>query len=504
MKILKLFYITALCLTISGVSHAYLSQDDAGTSSALFLKSGAGARSAGMGDAFSAVTGDANSLYWNPAGLSKFNGVSISLMHALWFEDISYEWAALAFSSGGSAFGIGVQYLSYGEIPLTDETGLQTNTFSPTDMSITGAYSLALGNTHLGQSFKYISLKIVNSTYSFAGDFGLLQTIPMGSQKLEVAAVLQNVGPTVKFITDEYPLPQNVKFGLAYYPSNDLIIAADLNFPSDNVMYYGAGLEYGVKLAADSSIALRAGYNSRNISTGTLSGFTAGAGLKFKDYEVNYAFVPFGDLGNTHRISLDMIFGETPAVPAPEIKEQKPKFKLKFKPLSKEPLDKKTDKIDTKETKVLSKKEVMLTEAEKLAQPQAEITAEKAIPQTEVKTVQDVSSISDIKKFFKGGLPINALEASSWKQSTGLINFVSLKVSDSEGKPISTTVIKVSKDGNEVLRGFTDSDGKFKTYDLRPGKYEIKLWKSNNFESMIDDIEVKDAPLELEYTLEKN
>ncbi|MEL6824560.1 MAG: hypothetical protein AAFP70_22600, partial [Calditrichota bacterium] len=39
-----------------------------GSTGLSFLKNGADARAAGMGEAFTAVTSDANATYWNPAG----------------------------------------------------------------------------------------------------------------------------------------------------------------------------------------------------------------------------------------------------------------------------------------------------------------------------------------------------------------------------------------------------------------------------------------------------
>ena len=39
----------------------------------------------------------------------------------------------------------------------------------------------------------------------------------------------------------------------------------------------------------------------RRLSRGVLS---FGGGFRYEKYQIDYAFVPFGDLGNTHRISL--------------------------------------------------------------------------------------------------------------------------------------------------------------------------------------------------------
>src|SRR3989339_2044429 len=96
-------------------ANASFSKNDAGTSAAQFLKLGAGARAAGMGEAFAAVSDNADSIYWNPAGLNKIEGKSLSVMHAAWFEGITYDWASYAQKIGNAGVvGIGVQYLSCG------------------------------------------------------------------------------------------------------------------------------------------------------------------------------------------------------------------------------------------------------------------------------------------------------------------------------------------------------------------------------------------------------
>ncbi len=46
---------------------SFVRAGEAGTAGALFLRTGLGARAAGMGEAFTAVAVDASSIYWNPA-----------------------------------------------------------------------------------------------------------------------------------------------------------------------------------------------------------------------------------------------------------------------------------------------------------------------------------------------------------------------------------------------------------------------------------------------------
>ena len=49
--------------------------EEAETAGASFLKFGMGARAVGMGEAFTSISGDISSVYWNPAGLAELDGV---------------------------------------------------------------------------------------------------------------------------------------------------------------------------------------------------------------------------------------------------------------------------------------------------------------------------------------------------------------------------------------------------------------------------------------------
>ncbi|HJT24811.1 MAG TPA: tetratricopeptide repeat protein, partial [bacterium] len=65
---------------------------------------------------------------------------------------------------------------------------------------------------------------------------------------------------------------------------------------------------------------LRLGYQGvlQDNQINGLTGFTAGAGLRIEQFRLDYAFVPYGDLGTSHRISLGYEFpNPTPVAPKP-------------------------------------------------------------------------------------------------------------------------------------------------------------------------------------------
>ena len=81
------------------------------------------------------------------------------------------------------------------------------------------------------------------------------------------------------------------------------LLAADGIASIDNGIKAGFGTEYQFKLGADMAVTGRAGYNTRTKDMTGLVGLSAGLGVAYGSYGVDYAFVPFGDLGTTHRIS---------------------------------------------------------------------------------------------------------------------------------------------------------------------------------------------------------
>ena len=61
----------------------------AGTTAAGFLVIDVGARAVGMGGAFVSLADDATAMFWNPAGISRFERPMTSFSHMRWGAEIS-------------------------------------------------------------------------------------------------------------------------------------------------------------------------------------------------------------------------------------------------------------------------------------------------------------------------------------------------------------------------------------------------------------------------------
>lgn len=306
-------YLKLLCLFLFVSANCYgaFTEGDAGTSAAQFLKLGSGARNSAMGDTGAAITEGPGGIYWNPAGLAYSEKRSLSVMHAVWFGGIGYSWLGYAqpLKKGGGVLGFGLQYLNYGSIQGTEDiTGAPTADFNPNDLAASVVYSVKTGkDLSLGIGAKYIRSRIEAAGQTFAGDAGLLYR-PSRSP-LSFGLTVQNVGGRIKYDDRQEKLPLGIRAGVGYAAAKGLLLAADAASYNDTGILLGAGGEY--KFAMTDNIALtgRAGYHTGNKDTGGgLTGLTMGAGISYKAYALDYAFVPFGALGNTYRVSLDMKF----------------------------------------------------------------------------------------------------------------------------------------------------------------------------------------------------
>jgi len=178
-----------------------------------FLELPVGARAIAMGSAYSSISGDPFSAYYNPAGIAGMDKLNIGLMHAVYFQDISYEYGVFTFPIRElGVIGVSVQYLSVSELAEIDKTGVLTgDSFKPNDMALSAIYAKQLGLIDFGVSVKYIKSQIRNSASTFAGDIGLQTKV--GKYALGLSVL--NIGKGLKFHNEESSLPTTVRTGVS-------------------------------------------------------------------------------------------------------------------------------------------------------------------------------------------------------------------------------------------------------------------------------------------------
>jgi len=305
-----------------------------GTSNADFLRIAAGAGPAGMGSAYTALAQDVNASFWNPAGLAPRTGHHITFMHLTWFETLNYEFLAYAQGLGpGQGIGGHVIYFWLPDFNSTeDENGriLDPQAGRMYDLALGLSYGYDLGfielmrgRTYIGGTLKFINRQLMDQTaQSVSLDWGIMVQADNG---LTVGLTTLNIGTKIK---DEYS-PFTVKIGVGF-PFDlsrdhqfrlalDLIKLIDFDYWEDHSWKTYAGAEY-VLLGI---FAFRLGYQVGE----DLAGITAGLGAQYGMFQLDYAFVPYGFLGYTHRVSVSANF---PVGEACTVEKQLP-FSKKFR-----------------------------------------------------------------------------------------------------------------------------------------------------------------------------
>ena len=144
-----------------------------------------------------------------------------------------------------------------------------------------------------------------------AVDLGLLYDLPV--ENLNLGFTVKNLGVQTKaFIKEKHDLPLVCNLGLGYMLlSNSLRLGLDLSQPEEGDFGVNVGGEYIWR----EMVSLRLGYKSmgEDLKTGSnkdgLTGFGIGLGVNMNVYYLDYAFVPFNELGDTHRVSIGMKWG---------------------------------------------------------------------------------------------------------------------------------------------------------------------------------------------------
>ena len=278
--------------------------ENAGTRAMTFLKIGVGAEAMSMGESQVAATDDLYASYWNPAGLARLQQPQLALMHNEWFAGINHEFVGFALPlKGVGTLGASASFLSFGELQGRDRDGNETTIFRPYDVALILSYARGFGSSlAFGVNAKFLREQIADeSGTGIAFDFGGLYNFP--ETPLSLGFNAQHVGPRVKFVEEAFGLPFTFRLGAAYRLWNDaFILTTDIIRPSDNDIAIGVGAGYTI----GNILQLRTGYKYKigGNDLGAISGLTGGFGLTLLRFQIDYALVPFGVLGLTHRFSL--------------------------------------------------------------------------------------------------------------------------------------------------------------------------------------------------------
>lgn len=291
-----------ICLILPAVSFSGI-----GTTGAQFLKINPSARASAMGGAFAGLADDVFAIYSNPAGLSQLKKAELAATYLSYFADVKFGFIGYASQVRDlGVFGFGYTYLLVDQIEKRDINETKLGEFNAKDTSLTVAYGRAdaapaiLDDLSLGASLKIISSEI-DQTIGYTAALDLAASYnPM--ENLKTAVVIQNISQGIKFrdVTDKLPL--NLKLGVTCLVSEKLNIGGEIDeYLFDNKFYSALGGEYQVVEKLSLRAGYRFGYDTANL--GSTAGLSAGMGFRIWSVGIDYAFVPYGELGDTHRVS---------------------------------------------------------------------------------------------------------------------------------------------------------------------------------------------------------
>lgn len=276
-------------------------------SGADFLNIEMGARPGAMGSAYTAMSSDVNSIYYNPAGLAFMNKREISFMHADGMLDNSYDFAAIAFPVKNYTAAFALTKFSHGVFETRGADRYSGGNFDASDKIMTMALAKNINkNSSLGVGIKFLSSNIANySANALAFDIGINHHVK--SLPLSLGVSVRNMGYGMKFIDKRENLPLSVNAGAA------LNILPGINFAVDvKQMVYNKEtfISFGTEYNIMGSMSLRGGYskmslNSRQNITSNLSG---GIGLKASNMKIDYSFTPMGEFETINKLSLSYNF----------------------------------------------------------------------------------------------------------------------------------------------------------------------------------------------------
>lgn len=298
-----------------------------------FLSVGGGARAIGMGGAVSALGGDVEAVYWNPAGIASLEGTTFGFTHTMLYADMSLEDAAVAVPAMDGVIAVsGLAFLS-GKIDETTEqmpdgTG---ETYSANSVAVTVSYGRMMTDKFAaGASFRVIRealAEVAATTWGFdlGGSYHVGWNLRLGfavvnfgpdmqlsgtglektwgndewsdTQKPDVPALLQS---------ESYPMPMTFRAGVSYElalgGAGALTASIEGLHPVDQDEVLAVGAEYGY----GDRYFLRAGYSPVNNMQ-----WSVGAGVRIPtgstSLSVDYCYQQHEYLDGVHRVAVGMM-----------------------------------------------------------------------------------------------------------------------------------------------------------------------------------------------------
>ncbi|MDE2773080.1 MAG: hypothetical protein OXI46_05170 [Gemmatimonadota bacterium] len=272
----------------------------------IFLLLPVGAKAVALGRAMTAQPG-AESVFWNPAGLSELSEGRLLLYRGDYVAGSGTAASGLMSRAGIGAVGLTYQLLDVGEQDLTDEQGNVLGTITVRNhLGVASVATRVFDRLNIGFNFKVVQFRqscrgqcldagVTATTY--AVDAGI-QFTRLAGLPLRVGAMVAHAGPRFQIRNEEQadPLPTRMRVSAAYEVLGQFVEVTELELhvtgevedrwhdPGSPALYLGT--EFGA-VVEQALLVARAGYVKGNGEQ--LDGAAVGVGLRYDRFDVGVA-----------------------------------------------------------------------------------------------------------------------------------------------------------------------------------------------------------------------
>lgn len=288
----------AMTVGVIGSGTAW-AQDQVGGIPGEWLSRYLGARTAGMGGAFVAVSDEAFGVIWNPAGISQLSQNEVEFESSFLYESTTIN--SFSFALPGRrfpSFGLTVLSLGSGDFERTNELNEPMGSFKEGDLAflLTASKNLTR-DFYVGANVKIVRQAVDEFNATGVGvDLGVLYQV---HPAVRVGASVLNLGgPSLALRDIDEQYPADVRGGVAVnFLSGRALLSGQVDYQSD----LGARLSVGTEFWVHNTMALRFGFAETD----------PGGGFSFRitpDAQFDYS-ASDNVLGVTHRLGIVYRFG---------------------------------------------------------------------------------------------------------------------------------------------------------------------------------------------------
>lgn len=289
---------------------------------------------------------DVNQGLFNPATINEQMNNHLSINYSSLFGEVTYGTAAYAYTYDRrlQTFHAGINYVNYGTFAGYDENGLETSSFTGSEiaLSLGYAYNIPYTDVYIGANAKLISSTLENYN-SFGGAIDLGAIYVDDYNDINIAVAIRNVGTQfTTYAGARENLPFEIIAGISqelehvplrWHVTIENIQQWDVAFSNparaqgnidggstpEKVGFFNNALRHvilGAELFPKKAFNIRMGYNFRRGQELSIeeqrnfSGISLGFGLRFNKLKFNYSYSRYTLAANTSLFGLTINFGD--------------------------------------------------------------------------------------------------------------------------------------------------------------------------------------------------